>query len=497
MKNNIRMNYKHIHFIGIGGIGMSGIAFILQNRGKTISGSDIKQSHILDLLREQGVKVFLGHNPENVWGADLVVCSSAIKSDNVEILEAKKQNIPVIKRAECLAGLMKDKISIAISGSHGKTTTTSLVSYMLTRADFEPTAIIGGIVRNWDNNIYLGKSNYFVAEADESDGTFLQYNPTYSIITNIDYEHLDYYKDYSAIIKAFGAFIDKTRKQGCVIGCGDDINIIKILTKYKKRYITFGLNRNCDIRAGEFIQDGFVSQFNCFYHGKLIGKFRLNLAGPHNVSNALSVIALGLELGIDKKIIYRSLSSFQGTERRFQIKAKSDRYLIIDDYAHHPTEIKATLTAARCLLDNNRAQSNFAKHRQVPPEMSFSLIDKVGSLRAQGKKYRRIIAVFQPHRYSRTKLLLDEFVDSFRQADYLIITDIYTAHEAPIQGITAKTLYDKIRDTGRKNIEYLAKDKIVNRILDIAASKDLIITLGAGDIGKLTDELSYRLVGKS
>ncbi|MEK6715251.1 MAG: UDP-N-acetylmuramate--L-alanine ligase [Candidatus Omnitrophota bacterium] len=460
------MDYKHIHFIGIGGIGMSGIASILRdNRGVTVSGSDIKNSHLLDSLRERGINVFLGHRPENIAGADLVVYSSAISSDNAEFAEAKRRNIALIKRAECLAELMKDKAAITISGSHGKTTTTSLVTHMLIQAGFAPTAAIGGIVKNWNNNIYLGESRYFVAEADESDGTFLKYEPLYSILTNIDYEHLDYYKDYASIIKVFRQFMEKTKEGGCLIACADDFNIKRILADFRKPFITFGLNKGCDVSASKIEQNGFVSKFDCLYRDKFLGRFTLSIPGIHNISNSLAVIALGQKLGIDEETIHKSLLTYKGAERRLEIKGESREYLIIDDYAHHPTEIKATLDAARKI--------------------------------AEHKSYKRIIAVFQPHRFSRTKFLLDEFSESFEQADYLIITDIYAASEVPIAGVNAGNLYDKIKQKGKKNIEFVKREDIVIRVLDIATSGDLIITLGAGDIGKLTDELSFRLVRKN
>lgn len=456
------MRYKHVHFIGIGGIGMSGIASILRTKGIVVSGSDVKDSRLLESLRHGGIKVYLGHHAENISGADLAVYSSAIKPDNVEFIAAEKHNIPLMRRAECLAALMKDKVAITISGAHGKTTTTSLAAHMLIQAGFNPTAVIGGIVRNWDDNIFIGKSRYFVAEADESDGTFLKYEPTYSIVTNIDYEHLDYYKDYNSIVKAFAEFMAKTKDEGCLIACYDDLNIRKILSGIKKRFITFGLSQGCDVRAAGISLEGFSCGFDCFWRNEPLGRFNLSVPGLHNVSNSLAVIALGQELGVAKDVIQKSLSTYKGAERRLQIKGESPDYLIIDDYAHHPTEIKATLSAARSIV----------RH----------------------KCCKRLIAVFQPHRYSRTKFLMDEFLDSFDQADYLIITDIYAASEFPIAGINAEIICEKIRKKGKKNVEFIQKEKIVDRILCIVNSGDLIITLGAGDIGKLTDELSAKLI---
>lgn len=456
--------YKHVHFIGIGGIGMSGIACILQSHRVTVSGSDIKPSHLLDVLRERGIQVFLGHRPDNILGADLVVYSSAIKADNEELVAAQKRGIPVIKRAECLAELMRDKVAITVSGAHGKTTTASLVAHLLIQAGLNPTAAIGGIVRNWDDNICLGKSRYFVAEADESDGTFLKYEPTYSIVTNIDYEHLDYYKDYADIINAFEQFMKKTREEGSIIACVDNYNIKCVLSRLKKRFISYGLKSECDVSATGIEENGYSSKFDCYCRGKLLGGFKLSIPGRHNILNSLAVIALGQELGIDKEIIQKSLLTYKGAQRRLEVKVESRDCLIIDDYAHHPTEIVATLDAVRGI--------------------------------AQHKKYKRIIAIFQPHRYSRTKFLLNEFSQSFHQADYLIITDIYAASELPIAGLSAEALYEKIRQKGKKDIEFIKKEDIVNRVLDITLPGDLIITLGAGDIGKLSDELSVKIGGK-
>lgn len=464
------MDYKHIHFIGIGGIGMSGIAAIVRSRGVVVSGSDAKDSPILEMLRKQGISVFLGHSAKNILGADLVVYSSAIKQDNPELKDAKKHGIAAIKRAECLAELMKGKIAITVSGAHGKTTTASLASYMLSLAGLEPTAAIGGVVRNWDNNVRLGKSRYFVAEADESDGTFLKYTPTYSVITNIDREHLDYYKDYASVVGSFSDFMQRTKDDGLVIACADDAAIRKIISQYKKRHISFGLSKGCDVRADDIVTNGCSSSFKCIYQGRDIGRFKLSLAGRHNVSNSLAVIALGRELGIDIGIIKQALLGYKGAERRFQVKMKTGEFMVVDDYAHHPTEIKATLEAACGLVARAEDKS---------------------------KSYRRLIAIFQPHRFSRTKLLLDDFAGSFDAADRIIITDIYPASEAPIPGIDGRLLYEKIRQRLKSvKIEFLKKEMIAQKILETAAPGDLIITLGAGDIGKLSDELSVKLTAR-
>lgn len=452
---------KHYHLIGIGGIGMSGIAKLLLRKGIEVSGSDIKESKTIGELRELGAKVFIGHNREYIKDVDSIIYSSAIKDDNPEIVEAKRLNLPLLKRAQALADLMQDKTVITITGSHGKTTTTSLVSYLLLESGLYPTVAIGGTLRNIDTNAYLGNGNYFVAEADESDGSFLYYQPRYSIITNIDYEHIDFYKNFENEINAFREFLNNTQEGGCIIACADDDNLKDMLRYYKNRYILFGLGDCADIYPKNIEFEGLVSCFECFYKNKFIDRFNLSLGGLHNISNALSVIVLGLELGIDLRLIKKTLNDYRGVNRRLEIKFDNNGILVIDDYAHHPTEIKATLKAVKNL------------------------------------RKTRIIAIFQPHRYTRTKLLLDEFARAFGLADYLIITDIYSASEPPIEGINAKCLYDKIKKyTPDKEITLLAKENIVSHILEIIERHDLIITLGAGDISKISDELVENLKRK-
>ena len=454
---------KHYHLIGIGGIGMSAIAQVLLDRGIKVSGSDLRLSKITDDLKKQGAEIYIGHTLTNIKGAKVIVYSSAIKGDNPEIQAAREKGIPVIKRGLALAELMKDKIVITVTGSHGKTTTTSLASHLLLNAGFLPTVAIGGISKNIDTNALLGRGDFFVAEADESDGSFLYYHPRYSIITNIDYEHLDYYKEFKNVIKAFKEFINKTQKTGCVFASADDVNLKEILREYKNKYILFGLKSDADIYPKAIRMDGLASEFDCFFKNKFMARFYLALGGKHNISNALSVIALGLELGIDLKRIKETLATFQGTKRRLEIKFKDKNFLVIDDYAHHPTEIKATLAAIKNL------------------------------------KFNRLIAIFQPHRYSRTKLLLDEFGKSFTLADYIIITDIYPASEKPLEGISGERLSDKIGkfNQGTQETHFLPKEKIVPHILKIIKPHDLIITLGAGDIVKTCDELVEKLKRQS
>jgi len=445
---------RHYYFIGIGGIGMSGIAQLMLGRGERVSGSDLKESRATRELRELGAQIHIGHRPENIKGADLVVYSSAIEEDNPEMLEARKRGITLMKRAEALARLMQDKTVITVSGSHGKTTTTSLVSYLLIEAGLSPTVAIGGILKNIDNNAYLGRGKYFVAEADESDGSFLYYNPTYSILTNIDHEHLDYYINFDVEVSAFGKFVEKTAKNGCVFACSDDKNLYRIINDYKGRKVTFGLNRPADIFPRNIKLDGLRSEFDCIYKGQSIGRFNLALGGAHNISNALSVIALGLELGVDLSFIRKTLEQYKGAGRRLEVKFNGKDIMIIDDYAHHPTEIMATLSAIKNL------------------------------------KHKRIICAFQPHRYTRTKLLLNEFVTSFNDVDHIIITDIYPASEPPIEGITGELLYNKIKDYYKyKKVIFLPRNEIKDYVLNQLMAGDIFLTLGAGDIIKVNDEL--------
>ncbi len=449
---------KHYHLIGIGGIGMSGIAHLLLKCGEKVSGSDVKSGKNTDTLREMGAEIVIGHRAENIRGAQVVVYSSAISEENPELVLARTLGVPLMKRAEALAELMKNKTVITVAGSHGKTTTTSLVSCLLLEAGLKPTVAVGGVLRNIGSNACMGEGAYFVAEADESDGSFLCYDPAYSIVTNIDREHLDYYKSFDAELDAFRKFLGKTKDDGCIFCCDDDPALKKLLAGIKKKCILFGLTERAHIypRTVEF--KGLSSEFDCYYRKKMIGKFYLSLGGRHNVSNALSVIALGLELGIDIEVIKRTLRTYKGAGRRLEIKFSGEHAMLIDDYAHHPTEIRATLAAARQL------------------------------------NAKRLIVVFQPHRYSRTQLLLDEFGRCFSDADYVIVTDIYPAGEQPIEGVTGNRVYEKIREyEPHKEACFLPKDKIAGYLFEILQPGDCIMTLGAGDIVKLCEMMAEEL----
>jgi UDP-N-acetylmuramate--alanine ligase len=449
---------KYYHFIGIAGIGMSGIAHLLLESGFRVSGSDLKENRITQQLASLGAKIFLGHNAQNISEQDVVVYSSVITEDNPEVCQAKILGIPLIKRAQALAELMQLKTAITVAGSHGKTTTTSLISCMLMEAGLSPTVAIGGILNNIQTNACLGSGNFFVAEADESDGSLLSYTPKYSIITNIDHEHLDYYHNFSNELEAFRFFIKHTQAGGCVFACSDDSNLLNIMRVYEGKRVFFGLDSPADIYTKNIVFNQLLSDFDCWFKDKFISRFHLALGGRHNISNALAAIGLGLELGIDLKHIRSSLAGYKGTGRRLEIKFRSDKYLVIDDYAHHPSEIKATLAAVVNL------------------------------------KVKRKIVVFQPHRYTRTQLLLNDFAESFTQADYLIITDIYAASEQPIEGINALGLLNKIKEFDpKKQVLYLAKENILPYILGMIRDGDLVMTLGAGDIVRVSDALAQEL----
>ena len=448
---------KYFHFIGIGGIGMSSIAQLLIKQGNVVSGSDIKESDIISRLRKQGARINIGHNPSNIEDPDVVVYSSAINQNNIELLITREKNITILKRAQMLAMLMEGKTCITVAGAHGKTTTTSLISFMLTEADFSPTVSIGGIICNFDENAWLGDSPYFVSEVDESDGSFLSFSPFYSIITNIDYEHVDYYRSWKNILDAYKHFIMRTDPNGCIFAWGEDEVLRGILKSSKRKYITFGLSKDCDVHAVGILIENFLSSFTCVHKKKKMGEITVNLPGRHNILNSLAAISLGLELGIDFDKLQQSIYNCKGVRRRFQIKARINDIVVVDDYGHHPTEIRATLETAKN-------------------------IDQ-----------KRVIVIFQPHRYTRTKYLFDSFIDSLALSEYLIITDIYAANEEPIPNIKAEDLYQRLKKNGHKNVFFYSKEKIMEHLLGVVKPGDLVLTLGAGDIGKLSDELVQRL----
>ncbi len=444
---------EKIHFVGIGGIGMSGIAEVLLNLGFTVTGSDVRKTDTTERLEHLGAKIFYGHNRENVQDADVVVISSAVRPDNPEILKAKEIFVPVIQRAEMLAELMRMKYSIAVAGSHGKTTTTSIVSTILGHAGMDPTCVIGGKLNSLGSNAKLGDSKFLVAEADESDGTFLLLFPTIAVATNIDLEHLDFYRDINEIKAAFLTFLNKVPFYGLDILCIDNANIQSLIPQLKRRYMTYGLSKQADLRAEGVTYDGSGTSFRVVYKGYELGTINLALPGIHNVVNALAACGVGIELDIPFATITEALKTFAGIQRRLEVKWNGDIKLI-DDYGHHPTEIKATLAAVRRMTKG------------------------------------RIIVAFQPHRYTRTKALMDEFITSFNEADTLIVTEIYAASEEKIEGITGALLAEKIRASGHKNVMFAStKEDAADKILELAKNGDVVVTLGAGDINKICDRL--------
>jgi len=451
---------RHIHLVGIGGIGMSGIAEVLLNLGYSVSGSDIRRTEVTDNLSNLGGKIFLGHSPQNVEGADVVVFSSAVKGDNPEIAEAREKTIPVIPRAEMLAELMRLKYGIAIAGAHGKTTTTNMIGSILTRGGLDPTVVIGGRLNIWGgSNARLGNGDFLVAEADESDGSFLALSPSMAVVTNIDYEHIDFYHSMDNLRKTFVDFINKIPFYGRAIICVDDKEVRGLIPKLTKSYLTYGLNPQSDIRASEISKGGLNTSFVVTVKNRIVGRIAISIPGDHNVLNALAAVGVGLELDLDFECIREGLKDLGGLKRRFEIKDERDGILFLDDYGHHPTEILATLSAAKeCWPD------------------------------------RRLVVVFQPHRYTRTRDLYDKFVTSFNQADLLIITTLYGAGEEPIPGVDSRSLYQGIRDHGHRAIHFCpCKEDIISLLLNEMRPGDLVLTLGAGDIHVVGTELLKRI----
>ncbi len=448
---------KHIHFVGIGGIGMSGIAELLLNLGYRVSGSDLRSSDITRHLESLGGTVYQGHQADNISGADVVVASTAVASDNPEVAAARNGLIPVVQRAEMLAELMRlKKYGIAIAGSHGKTSTTSLVAAILAEAGLDPTVVVGGKVDCLGgSNARLGDGEFLVAEADESDGSFLKLSSVIEVVTNIDLEHLDYYRDLDHIKETFLRFIGKIPFYGAVILCLDDFNVASLLPQIQRRKITYGLTEQADLYATAIDVHGCVSEFTVYQRGKELGRIRRNSPGRHTIYNSLAAIAVGLELEIEFAVIAKALSRFEGVQRRLQIKGEQQGILVVDDYGHHPTEIRATLDAVR-----------------------------------DGWPDRRLVVAFQPHRYTRTQGLFDEFTTAFHRADVLVITDIYAASETPISGVSSEHLLEGIKQHGQRNALYHGDLATLPAYLqNILQEGDLFLTLGAGNITGVGEEL--------
>ncbi len=451
---------QRIHFVGIGGIGMSGIAEVLLNLGYGISGSDLRNSAVTQRLAGLGAITFEGHSASNIVGADVVVTSSAISVDNPEVAEARRLHVPVIQRAEMLAELMRLKYGIAIAGMHGKTTTTSMVAAVLAGGGLDPTVVVGGRVDAMGSNARLGKSHYLVAEADESDRSFLKLSPILSVVTNLDREHMDCYRDMRDVRRTFLEFMERVPFYGLVVGCNDDVVLRRLLPRVHRRVTTYGTSRGSDFlirlgaqpvpstrAVGEF---GPLVRFQVTYKEKDLGEFTLHVPGVHNVLNATAAIAVGTALDILPEQIRSALAGFRGVDRRFQLKGVVAGVSVIDDYGHHPTEIRATLAAAR--------QCGF----------------------------RRVHVIFQPHRFTRTRDLMDEFATAFGDADTLCLLDIYPASEKPIEGITAQALAGRIAGAGKQGVGYAASfTDAVAKLAALAQPGDMVLTLGAGSVSQL------------
>jgi UDP-N-acetylmuramate--alanine ligase len=467
-ETEVRMFAKiqRIHFVGIGGIGMSGIAEVLLNLGYKISGSDLKSSAVTERLASLGAQTFEGHAAANITGADVVVTSSAISIDNPEVAEARRLHIPVIQRAEMLAELMRLKYGIAIAGMHGKTTTTSMVAAVLAGGGLDPTVVVGGRVDAMGSNARLGKSQYLVAEADESDRSFLKLSPIISVVTNVDREHMDCYRDMHDVRRTFLEFMERVPFYGLIVGCNDDPTLHRLLPRAHRRVTTYGTSRDSDffiridaLRASNAEQPP-LSRFHVAYKEKDVGAFTLHVPGVHNVLNATAAIAVGTALDIPADQIRAALDAFRGVDRRFQLKGKAAGVSVIDDYGHHPTEIRATLAAAR--------QCGF----------------------------RRIHVIFQPHRYTRTRDLMDEFAIAFADTDSLFVLDIYAASERPIEGITGEVLAHRISQ-GHRDTHYLpSAAEAIAAVCDLAQPGDMILTLGAGSVSQLGPMILEKLGNK-
>lgn len=451
---------KKMHFIGIGGIGMSGIAEILINLGYEVSGSDLRESEQTSRLRQMGATIYIGHYSSNIHDYHVVVTSSAIKPNNPEIVEAVNRKIPIIHRSEMLAEIVRLKHGIGVAGTHGKTTTSSLLAYVLFHGGFNPTSVIGGKVLNFGSNAQVGEGEYIVFEADESDGSFLKLLPTIGVVTNIDADHLDHYKYFEGLKEAFLTYMNNIPFYGYSVVCIDDHSIEELLPRVERPYVTYGLSAGADFRAQDLrIVDG-RTVYSCYYKEEKLGDVTLSLLGEHNVVNSLSVVAVALELGVPFPLIAEGIARFKGVGRRLEHIGEINGITVIDDYGHHPTEVRATLEALKNLD-------------------------------------RRLVVVFQPHRYSRTKLLCDEFGQAFPMADVLMLTEIYAAGEEPMEGVNSELLKEAISRHEQKNVDIISSfDEIPDRIASVIKEGDIVLTLGAGDIYKAGPMILEKLLEK-
>jgi UDP-N-acetylmuramate--alanine ligase len=460
LQHGLLGNTRRVHFVGIGGIGMSGIAELLANLGYTVTGSDVKRSDITERLAARfGIVVHEGHAASQIGDADVVVVTSAAKPNNPEILAAERRRIPVVPRAEMLAELMRLRFAIAVAGAHGKTTTTSMIALVFERAGLDPTAVIGGRLSAFGSNARLGRGDYMVVEADESDRSFLMLWPAIAVITNIDHEHMENYGSFTDLQQAFADFANKAPFYGGVVACADDENLAPVLAKVRRRLTTYGLdNADADVVGTDVQLGGFGGR--CIVHRRResgtyrLGELRVPVPGRHNLLNALAAVAVAEQVGVEFPKVVSALEDFQGAERRFQRHGEAGGVLIIDDYAHHPTEIAAVLAAAKSSIG------------------------------------RRLVVAFQPHRYTRTAYLMDAFGPSLRDADEIVLTDIYAASEDPIQGVTVEALADAIERGSAKPVRVVKKlDDVVTELMEIARPGDAVITLGAGSIASVPKRL--------
>ncbi len=446
---------QRIHLVGIGGSGMSGIAEVLLTLGYRVTGSDAASSDNTRRLETLGGTIFIGHDAAHVDGVQVVVVSSAVPASNPEVVAARRNVIPVIPRAEMLAELMRLKFGVAIAGAHGKTTTTSLVAAMLAHAGLDPTFVVGGKVDAMGTHARLGKSDVLIAEADESDGSFLRLSPAIAVVTTLDREHLDYYGSMDRLLAAFLEFVNKIPFYGVAVLCGDDPYLRALLPQLRKRYVTYGRRASSDaprtdLHATEIAIEGWSTTFRVRFHGQSLGAFRLNIPGVHNVSNALAAIGVGLELDVPLDLIRSGVASFSGVERRFHLRGERNGVMVVDDYGHHPTEIRLTLATAAAIRPG------------------------------------RLVAIFQPHRYSRTRELLDDFANAFAQADVVYVTPIYAAGEDAIDGVSGELLAGRIRATGHPAVRWAeTPDALIDHVVRERRAGDMVLTLGAGDIWKV------------
>ncbi|MBI4313381.1 MAG: UDP-N-acetylmuramate--L-alanine ligase [Candidatus Omnitrophica bacterium] len=445
---------RRIHFVGIGGIGMSGIAQVMLRRGHSVSGSDVGDSPMLRRLRKLGARGYEGHSARHVQGAQLVVYSSSITPQNPELREARNRGIPVRSRAQMLAECMRGKIGIAVTGSHGKTTTTSLIASALLSSDRDPTILVGAEVERFGGNARVGKGRIVVVEADESDGSFVYLPARIGVITNIDEEHLDYYRNFNEILSSYRQFVQRIDPKGSLICNGDDPGVRRLLRDVARPTMTYGIDPLCDVTARDAQAEGRRTQYNACARGKRLGKITLRIPGMHNVVNSLAAVAAGLKLGLAFSDVQKALQSYEGAGRRFQTQGEVDGVLVVEDYAHHPAEIEATLQAARTWGE-----------------------------------YRRIFCVFQPHRFSRTKYLRNRFGTCFSAADHLILTDVYAASEDPQEGAGVEFLSAAVGQSGHASFEVMPREKIVPALTQAVRLGDLVLILGAGDIGDVAREL--------